>query len=164
MDHLVQAAFMLMESNKRQQREIVRLKEIEQRVASADEALSCLDWLRGDVEALKKKADKADAAIRQVTADRDDALKKLAEEKEAHEAVHLRAVEAKKARAEAEQAADVAIEKFLADGRKAEEHRPWSFEVVAARLEDWGQHSPEGQEYFEREMKVYYDLGQQGMQ
>ncbi|CAH9073836.1 unnamed protein product, partial [Cuscuta europaea] len=120
MDHLVQAAFLLMESHKRQQAEIARLK---QKAASADEALGCLDRLRADVETLKKKVDDADVATHQLTADRDDAIKKLADEKEAHEATRCLAVEAEKARAEAERAAEVAaekvayaaIEKFLVD-------------------------------------------------
>ncbi|CAH9108498.1 unnamed protein product, partial [Cuscuta europaea] len=111
MDNLVQAAFMLMESHKRRQQEIARLKEVEQKAASADEALSCLDRLRGDVEALKKRVDHADAATLQLTADRDDALKKLAEEKEAHEVTRCRADEVEKAKAEAEQAVEAAIEK-----------------------------------------------------
>ncbi|CAH9082825.1 unnamed protein product [Cuscuta europaea] len=164
MDLIVQGAFMLMESHKRQQQEIARLKEAEQKAASAEEAMNCLERLRGEVEALKKRADEADAAYCQVAADRDDALTKLAGEKEAREADRLRADEAEKAKAEAEKAADAAIEKFLADGWKAGEHRPWCYELVAARLEDWGQNSLAGQEYFEREMSVYYDMGQQRMQ
>ncbi|CAH9098624.1 unnamed protein product [Cuscuta europaea] len=60
MGHIVQGAFMLMESYRRQQLEITRLKQIEQKVASADEALSSLDRLRLEVEGLKKRADEAD--------------------------------------------------------------------------------------------------------
>ncbi|CAH9070923.1 unnamed protein product, partial [Cuscuta europaea] len=48
MDLLVQSAFMLMESHKRQYWEIVRLQALEQKAASADEAVACLDRLRED--------------------------------------------------------------------------------------------------------------------
>ncbi|CAH9076229.1 unnamed protein product, partial [Cuscuta europaea] len=61
MDLIVQGAFMLMESHKRQQREIARLKELEQKAASADEAVACLDRLREDAKALQKRADEAAA-------------------------------------------------------------------------------------------------------
>ncbi|CAH9107878.1 unnamed protein product [Cuscuta europaea] len=108
---------MLMESHQRQQQEIARLKEVEQKAALDEEAMSCLDRLRGELEALKKRADEADAAYRQVAAHRDDALAKFAGEKEAREADRRRANEAEKARAEAEKAAEkathAAIQKFL---------------------------------------------------
>ncbi|CAH9093679.1 unnamed protein product, partial [Cuscuta europaea] len=113
MDLVVQGAFMLMESNKRQQREIARLKEFEQKAASADEAMSCLGRLREDFAALQKRVDEADAA-------KEEALEKLAEEKGAREADRRRADEAERAKAEAEaavvKAADDAVEKFLAEG------------------------------------------------
>ncbi|CAH9057834.1 unnamed protein product [Cuscuta europaea] len=48
MDLLVQSAFMLMESHKRQYWEIARLQALEQKAASADEAVACLDRLRED--------------------------------------------------------------------------------------------------------------------
>ncbi|CAH9082903.1 unnamed protein product [Cuscuta europaea] len=112
---------MLMESHKRQQQEFARLKEVEQKVASAEEATSCLDRLRTEVEVLKKRAD---AAYRQVAADRDDALAKFAGEKEACEAERCQADEAEKAKTEAERAADAAIDKSLAEGSQAEER--WS--------------------------------------
>ncbi|CAH9053684.1 unnamed protein product [Cuscuta europaea] len=159
MDLVVQGAFMLMESNKRQQREIARLKEFEQKAASADEAMSCLGRLREDFAALQKRVDEADAA-------KNEALAKLAEERDAREADRRRADDAEKAKAEAAavKAADAAVEKFLAEGWKADEHLPWCYEVVAAKLEDWGQNSPAGQEYFVREMSVYYNMGQHRMQ
>ncbi|CAH9119642.1 unnamed protein product, partial [Cuscuta europaea] len=106
MDLVVQGTFMLMESHKRQQQEIARLKKVEQKAASPEEAMSCLDRLRSEVEDLKKRADEADAAYRQVAADRDDVLTKLASEKEAREADRLRADEVERAKAEAEKAAD----------------------------------------------------------
>ncbi|CAH9117637.1 unnamed protein product [Cuscuta europaea] len=161
MDLLVQSAFMLMESHKRQYREIARLKELEQKAASADEAVACLDRLREDAKALQQKADEAAAA-------RDDALAKLEESQRALEAEWRKNEEAVKARAEAEaaavKAADKAVEQFLAEGWKADERLPWCYEVVAARLENWGMNSPAGQEYFSREMAVYYNMGQERMQ
>ncbi|CAH9081049.1 unnamed protein product [Cuscuta europaea] len=154
-------AFILMESNKRQQREIAHLKEFEEKAASADEAMSCLGRLQGDFVALQRRADAADAA-------KEEAVAKLAEEKSAREAERLRADEAERAKAEAEAAAvkavDDAVAKFLAEGWRADERLPWCYEVVAAKLEDWGQNSPADQEYFEREMSVYYNMGQHRMQ
>ncbi|CAH9100934.1 unnamed protein product [Cuscuta europaea] len=161
MDLIVQGAFMLMESNKRQQREIARLKEFEQKAASADEAMTCLDRLREDAKALQKRADEAAAA-------KDDALAKLAESQRALEVERRRTDEVVKAKIEAEaaavKAADEAVQKFLTEGWKADERLPWCYEVVAAKLEDWGMNSPAGQEYFQREMSVYYNMGQQRMQ
>ncbi|CAH9074658.1 unnamed protein product [Cuscuta europaea] len=168
MDLFVQSAFMLMESHKRQYWEIARLKGLEQKAASADEAVACLDRLREDAKALQAKADEAAAA-------RDDALVKLEESKReleesqrALEAEKRKSEEAVKAKAEAEaaavRAADEAVEKFLAEGWKADERLPWCYEVVAARLESWGMNSPAGREYFSREMSVYYNLGQERMQ
>ncbi|CAH9111361.1 unnamed protein product [Cuscuta europaea] len=75
MDLVVQGGLMLMESYKRQEQEIARLKEAEQKAALAEEAMACLDRLRGEVETLKNRADEADVAYRQVAADRDDALR-----------------------------------------------------------------------------------------
>ncbi|CAH9081236.1 unnamed protein product, partial [Cuscuta europaea] len=165
MDLVVQGAFMLMESNKRQRREIARLREIEQKTASAEEAMACLDQLRADVANLQRRSDEADAAYHQVAAAMDDALAKLAEEREAREAGCHRADEAEKAKAAAaEKVVDAAIKKFLEEGWKADEHLPWCYEVVDAKLEDWGENSPADQEYFEREMSIYYDMGQQRMQ
>ncbi|CAH9110994.1 unnamed protein product, partial [Cuscuta europaea] len=123
MDLFVQSAFMLMESHKRQYWEIARLKGLEQKAASADEAVACLDRLREDAKALQTKADEAAAA-------RDDALVKLEESKReleesqrALEAEKRKSEEAVKAKAEAEaaavRAADEAVEKFLAEGWKA---------------------------------------------
>ncbi|CAH9113087.1 unnamed protein product [Cuscuta europaea] len=150
-----------MESHKRQQREIARLKELEQKAASADEVMACLDRLREDAKALQKRADEAAAA-------RDDALAKLAESQRALEVERRKNDEAVKAKIEAEaaavKAADEAVQKFLAEGWKADERLPWCYEVVAAKLEDWGMNSPAGQEYFGREMSVYYNMGQQRMQ
>ncbi|CAH9114874.1 unnamed protein product [Cuscuta europaea] len=148
---------MLMESHKRQQREIARLKELEQKAASADEAVACLDRLREDAKALQKRADEAAAA-------RDDALAKLEESQRALEAERRKNDEAVKAKIEAEAAADEAVQKFLAEGWKADERLPWCYEVVAAKLEDCGMNSPAGQEYFGREMAVYYNRGQERMQ
>ncbi|CAH9071127.1 unnamed protein product [Cuscuta europaea] len=152
---------MLMESHKRQYREIARLKELEQKAASADEAVACLDRLREDAKALQQRVDEAAAA-------RDDALAKLEESKRELEAERRKNEEAVKAKAEAEaaavRAADEAVEKFLAEGWKADERLPWCYEVVAARLESWGMNSPAGQEYFSREMAVYYNMGQERMQ
>ncbi|CAH9072895.1 unnamed protein product, partial [Cuscuta europaea] len=157
MDLIVQGAFMLMESNKRQQREIARLKEFEQKAASADEAMTCLDRLREDAKALQKRADEAAAA-------KDDALAKLAESQRALEVERRMTDETVKAKIEAEaaavKAADEAVQKFLTEGWKADERLPWCYEVVAAKLEDWGMNSPAGQEYFQREMSVYYNMGQ----
>ncbi|CAH9118888.1 unnamed protein product [Cuscuta europaea] len=161
MDLVVQGAFMLMESNKRQQREIARLREFKEKAASAYEAMSCLGRLREDFAALQKRADEADAA-------KEEALAKLAEEKGVREADRRRADEAERAKAEAEvaavKAADDAVAKFLAEGWKADERLPWCYEVVAAKLEDWGQKSPTVKECFEREMSVYYNMGQHRMQ
>ncbi|CAH9069577.1 unnamed protein product, partial [Cuscuta europaea] len=158
MDLLVQSAFILMESHKRQYWEIARLQALEQKAASADEAVACLDRLREDAKALQAKADEAVAA-------RDDALVKLEESKrelaESYRVLEVekrRSEEAAKAKAEAEaavvKAADEAVEKFLAEGWKADERLPWCYEVVAARLENWGMNSPAGREYFSREMSV----------
>ncbi|CAH9100818.1 unnamed protein product [Cuscuta europaea] len=161
MDLLVQGAFMLMESHKRQHREIARLRELEQKAASADEAVACLDRLREDAKALQQRADEAAAA-------RDDALAKLEESQRALEAERRKNDEAVKAKAEAEaaavKAADEAVKQFLAEGWKADERLSWCYEVVSAKLEDWGMNSPAGQEYFSREMAVYYNMGQERMQ
>ncbi|CAH9095086.1 unnamed protein product [Cuscuta europaea] len=161
MDLIVQGAFMLMESHKRKEREIARLKELEQKSASADEAMACLDRLREDAKALQKRADEAAAA-------RDDALAKLAESQRALEVERRKNDEVMKAKIEAEaaavKAADEAVQKFLAEGWKVDEQLPWCYEVVAAKLKDWGMNSPAGQEYFGREMSVYYNMGQERMQ
>ncbi|CAH9085235.1 unnamed protein product [Cuscuta europaea] len=161
MDLLVQGAFMLIESHKRQYREIARLKELEQKAASADEAVACLDRLREDAKALQQRADEAAAA-------RDDALAKLEKSQRALEAERRKNDEAVKAKAGAEaatvKAADEAVKQFLAEGWKADERLSWCYEVVAAKLEDWGMNSPAGQEYFSREMAVYYNMGQERMQ
>ncbi|CAH9061832.1 unnamed protein product [Cuscuta europaea] len=164
MDLIVQGAFMLMESHKRQEQEIARLRETEKKAASAEEAMACLDRLREEVKALQKGVDEADVAYRQVTADRDDALRARDEALQSRDEALLRAEDAARAQADSERATekavDGAIERFLAEGWKADDHRPWCYEVVADRLEDWGQNCPAGQEYFAREMAVYYDMGQ----
>ncbi|CAH9098784.1 unnamed protein product [Cuscuta europaea] len=168
MDHIVQGAFMLMESNRRQQKEIARLKQFEQKVASVDEALGSLERLRPEVESLKKRADEAD----QLAAEKDGALQRLADvERTRDEALH-RPEEAEKGKANAElaltaaeeKAAEAAVQKFLEVGWKDEDRLPWCFDVVAARLVDWVNKSPDGQAYWEKEMKVFYDLGQYRMQ
>ncbi|CAH9091384.1 unnamed protein product [Cuscuta europaea] len=168
MDLLVQSAFMLMESHKRQYREIAHLKELEQKAASADEAVACLDRLREDARALQARADEAAAARDDALAKLEESKRELEESQRALEAERRKSEEAVKAKAEAEvavvRAADEAVEKFLAEGWKADERLPWCYEVVAARLESWGMNSPAGQEYFSREMSVYYNLGQERMQ
>ncbi|CAH9084663.1 unnamed protein product [Cuscuta europaea] len=168
MDLIVQGALMLMESHKWQEQEIARLREAEKKAASAEEAMACLDRLREEAKALQKGVDEADVAYRQVAADRDDALRARDEALRSRDEALLRAEDAARAQAESERAAekavDGAIERFLADGWKADDHRPWCYEVVADRLEDWGQNCPTDQAYFAREMVVYYDMGQQRMQ
>ncbi|CAH9072259.1 unnamed protein product [Cuscuta europaea] len=168
MDLLVQSAFMLMESHKRQYWEIVRLQALEQKAASADEAVACLDRLREDAKALQAKADEAVAARDVALVKLEESKRELAESHRALEAEKRRSEEAAKAKAEAEaavvKAADEAVEKFLAEGWKADERLPWCYEVVAARLENWGMNSPAGREYFSQEMSVYYNLGQERMQ
>ncbi|CAH9120303.1 unnamed protein product [Cuscuta europaea] len=161
-------ALMLMESHKRREQEIARLREAEKKVASAEEATACLDRLREEVKALQKGVDEADVAYRQVAADRDDALRARDEALRSRDEALLRAEDAARAQADSERATeksvDGAIERFLAEGWKADDHWPWCYDVVADRLEDWGQNCPAGQEYFAREMDVYYDMGQQRMQ
>ncbi|CAH9050669.1 unnamed protein product [Cuscuta europaea] len=168
MDLIVQGSLMLMESHKRQEQEIAQLKEAEQKTALAEEAMACLDRIREEVKALQKSVDESDVAYRQVAADRDDALRAKDEALKSRDEALLRAEDAAKAQADTERAAekavDGAIEKFLTEGWKAEDRWPWCYEVVADRLEDWGQKCPASQEYFQREMSVYYDMGQQRMQ
>ncbi|CAH9117909.1 unnamed protein product [Cuscuta europaea] len=168
MDLLVQSAFMLMESHKRQYREIARLKELEQKAASADEAVACLDRLREDAKALQARADEAATARDDALAKLEESKRELEESQRALEAERRKSEEAVKAKDEAEaavvRAADEAVKQFLAEGWKADERLPWCYEVVAARLEDWGMNSPAGQEYFSREMAVYYNMGQERMQ
>ncbi|CAH9103347.1 unnamed protein product [Cuscuta europaea] len=168
MDLLVQSAFMLMESHKRQYWEIARLQALEQKAASADEAVACLDRLREDAKALQAKADEVVAARDVALVQLEESKRELAESRRALEAEKRRSEEAAKAKAEAEaavvRAADEAVEKFLAEGWKADERLPWCYEVVAARLENWGMNSPAGREYFSQEMSVYYNLGQERMQ
>ncbi|CAH9107594.1 unnamed protein product [Cuscuta europaea] len=168
MDHVVQGAFMLMENNRRQQKEIARLRQFEQKVASADEAMGSLERLRLEVEGLKKRADEAD----QLSAEKEGALQRLADVERARDEALQRAEEAEKGKASAElalsaaeeKAADAAVQKFLEVGWKDEGRLPFCFEVVAARLVDWVNQSPDGQAYWEKEMKVFYDLGQYRMQ
>ncbi|CAH9113074.1 unnamed protein product [Cuscuta europaea] len=113
-----------MESHKRQYREIARLKELEQKAASDDEAVACLDRLREDAKALQQRADEAAAA-------RDDALAKLEESQRALEAERRKNDEAMKAKAEAEaaavKAADEAVKQFLAEGWRADERLSWCY-------------------------------------
>ncbi|CAH9074116.1 unnamed protein product [Cuscuta europaea] len=159
---------MLMENNRRQQREIARLKQIEEKVASADEALGSLERLRLEVEGLKKKADEADL----LAAEKDEALQRLADVERARDEALRRAEEAEKGKADAESALSVAeewaveaaVQKFLEVGWKGEDRLPWCFDVVAAKLVDWVNKCPDGQAYWEKEMKVFYDLGQYRMQ
>ncbi|CAH9081292.1 unnamed protein product [Cuscuta europaea] len=168
MDHIVQGAFMLMESNRRQQKEIARLKQFEQRVASADEALGSLERLRLKVEGLKKRADEAD----QLAAEKEGALQRLADMERVRDEALRRAKEAEKGKASAElalsaaeeRAAEAVVQKFLEVGWKDEDRLSRCFKVVAARLVDWVTKSPDGQAYWEKEMKVFYDLGQYRMQ
>ncbi|CAH9083422.1 unnamed protein product [Cuscuta europaea] len=168
MDLIIQGALMLMESHMRQEQKIARLKEAEKKAASVEEAMACLDRLREEVKALQKGVDEADVAYRQVAADRDDALRARDEALRSRDDALLRSEDAVKAQADTERAAekavDGAIEKFLPEGWKAEDRRPWCYEVVADRLEDWAQNCPASQEYFAREMSVYHDMGQQRMQ
>ncbi|CAH9101415.1 unnamed protein product [Cuscuta europaea] len=168
MDLLVQSAFMLMENHKRQYWEIVRLQALEQKAASADEAVACLDRLREDAKALQAKADEAVAARDDALVKLEESRRELEESRRALEAERRKSEEAAKAKAEAEaavvRAADEAAEKFLVEGWKADERLPWCYEVVAARLENWGMNSPAGREYFSQEMSVYYNLGQERMQ
>ncbi|CAH9069371.1 unnamed protein product, partial [Cuscuta europaea] len=158
MDLIVQGALMLMESHKRKEQEIARLKEAEKKAASVEEAMACLDRLREEVKALQKGVDEADVAYRQVAADMDDILKARDEALRSRDESLLRAEDAARAQAESERAVEKAvdgtIERFLAEGWKPEDRRPWCYEVVADRLEDWGQNCPAGQEYFAREMSV----------
>ncbi|CAH9077249.1 unnamed protein product [Cuscuta europaea] len=168
MDHIIQGAFILMESNRRQQREIAHLKQIEEKVASADEALGSLERLQLEVESLKKKADEADL----LAAEKDVALQRLADVEWARDEALCRAEEVEKGKADAElalsvaeeKAVEAAVQKFLEVGWNDEDRLPWRFDVVAARLVDWVNKSPDGQAYWEKEMKVFYGLGQYRMQ
>ncbi|CAH9090576.1 unnamed protein product [Cuscuta europaea] len=159
---------MLMESNKRQQREIARLKKIEEKVASADEALASLERLRLEVEGLKKKADEADM----LSVEKDGALQRLVDAERVRDEALRRAKEAEKGKAEAEsalsaaeeKAVEAAVQKFHEVGWKGEDRLPWCFDVVAAKLLDWVNNCPDSQAYREKEMKVFYDLDQYRMQ
>ncbi|CAH9088548.1 unnamed protein product [Cuscuta europaea] len=128
MDLIIQGALMLMESHKRQEQEIARLREAEKKAASAEEAMGCLDRLREEVKALQKGVDEVDVAYRQVAADRDDALRVSDEALRSRDEALLRVEDAARAQADSERAAekavDGAIERFLAEGWKADDRRP----------------------------------------
>ncbi|CAH9093011.1 unnamed protein product [Cuscuta europaea] len=116
---------MLMESNRRQQKEIARWKQFEQRVASADEALGSMKRLRLEVEGLKKRADETD----QLAAEKEGALQRLADMERVRDEALRRAEEPEKGKASAElalsaaeeKAAEAAVQKFLEVGWKDED-------------------------------------------
>ncbi|CAH9095950.1 unnamed protein product [Cuscuta epithymum] len=123
---------MLMEQYRRQEEEIARLREAEKRVASADEALTSLERLRAEADSLKNRAN---AAKKRATAAEDEA--KRLNVKVDEEAATRRLAEEKneKLKADANAAADKAIELFMAEGWKDEAHRDWSYKVIAERFE-----------------------------
>ncbi|CAH9124541.1 unnamed protein product [Cuscuta epithymum] len=132
LDFVVQGAFMLMEQQRRQEEEFARLREAEKKVASADEALASLELLRSEVSSLKEMADAAEAraAAAEAKLEEEAAARRLAEEK---------AKKAEELKAEAERAAEKAVDLFMAEGWKDESRRDWSFNVVAERFEAWSQ-------------------------
>ncbi|CAH9090026.1 unnamed protein product, partial [Cuscuta epithymum] len=157
LDYVVQGAFMLMEQHRRQEEEIARLREAEKKVASADEALASLELLRSEVSSLKEKADAAEsrAVAAEAKLEGEAAARRLAEDK---------AKKAEELKAEAERAAEKAVDLFMAEGWKADEHRQFCFQVVADRFQAWSQEDPAGQAFWKQEMEVFYDLGQRRMQ
>ncbi|CAH9085270.1 unnamed protein product [Cuscuta epithymum] len=160
LDYVVQGAFMVMEQQRRQEEEITRLREVEKRVALADEALSSLERLRVETGSLK---DRADAAEKRAVVAEDEAKRlkvQLEEEAAARRLVEEKAV---KLEADATAAADKAIELFMAEGWKDEARRDWSYNVVAERFEAWSQEEA-GRACLKQEFEVRYDLGQRRMQ
>ncbi|CAH9148000.1 unnamed protein product [Cuscuta epithymum] len=157
LDYVVQGALMLMEQHRRQEEEIARLQEAEKRAASADEALASLELLRSEVGSLKEMADVAEAraAAAEAKLEGEAAARRLAEEK---------AKKAEELKAEAERAVEKAVDLFMAEGWKADEHRQFCFKVVADRFQAWSQEDPAGQAFWKQEMEVFYDLGQRRMQ
>ncbi|CAH9146410.1 unnamed protein product [Cuscuta epithymum] len=156
LDFVVQGALMLMEQHRRQEEEIARLREAEKKVASADEVLASLELLRSEVSSLKEMADAAEAraAAAEARLEEEAASRRLAEE---------RAKKAEELEAEAERAAEKAVDLFMAEGWKDEARRDWSFNVVAERFEAWSQEEA-GRACLKQEFEVWYDLGQRRMQ
>ncbi|CAH9138925.1 unnamed protein product, partial [Cuscuta epithymum] len=145
---------MLREQHWRQEAEIERLKKVEARAASADEAL----------QDLKDKAKAAEDEMRllQIRLDEAEAARKKADESIA--AAIQRAEEAERLKADAEKAAEKAVVDFKAEGWKADDQLPFCYEVVAERLNDWTTKDPAGQEFWMNEMQAFYDCGQYRMQ
>ncbi|CAH9145971.1 unnamed protein product [Cuscuta epithymum] len=145
---------MLREQHWRQEAEIERLKKMEAKALSADEALQDLrDKVRAAEEEMK---------LLQIRLDEAEAARKKADE--AVVAAIQRAEEAERLKADAEKAAEKAVVDFKAEGWKAEDQLPFCYEVVAERLNDWTTKDPAGQEFWMNEMQAFYDCGQYRMQ
>ncbi|CAH9132704.1 unnamed protein product [Cuscuta epithymum] len=154
MDYVVQGALMLREQHWRQEAEIERLKKMEAKAVSADEALQDLrnkaKAAEGEMKLLQLRLDEAESARRKA----DEAVAVAVQ----------RAEEAERLKAEAEGAAEKAVADFKAEGWKAEDQLPFCYEVVAERLNDWTTKDPAGQEFWMNEMQAFYDCGQYRMQ
>ncbi|CAH9085602.1 unnamed protein product [Cuscuta epithymum] len=164
LDFVVQGAFMLMEQQRRQEEELARLREAEKKVASADEALTALERLRDEASSLKAKADAAEKRAAEAEDEARRLQLKLDEEADARRLAEERAEEAMRLKAHAEEAADKAVELFMAEGWKDDARHDFCFKVVADRFQAWSQEDPAGQAFWKQEMEVFYDLGQRRMQ
>ncbi|CAH9111917.1 unnamed protein product [Cuscuta epithymum] len=154
LDYVVQGALMLREQHWRQEAEIERLKKMEVKAASADEALQDLRD--------KAKAAEEEMKLLQMRLDEAEAAQKKADEAVA--AAVQRAEEAERLKADAEKAAEEAVAVFKADGWKAEDQVPFCYEVVAERLTDWVTKDPAGEDFWMNETRAFYNCGQYRMQ
>ncbi|CAH9126667.1 unnamed protein product [Cuscuta epithymum] len=154
LDYVVQGALMLREQHWRQEAEIERLKKVEAKALSADEALQDLRD--------KARAAEDEMKLLQVRLDEAEAAQKKADEAAA--TAFQRAEEAERLKADAEKAAEKAIADFKAKGWKVDDQLSFCYEVVAERLTDWMTKDPAGEEFWMNEMQAFYDCGQYRMQ
>ncbi|CAH9138165.1 unnamed protein product [Cuscuta epithymum] len=153
LDYVVQGALMMREQHWRQEAELERLRKVEAKAVSTDEAL----------QDLRDKAKSAEEEMKLLQCLLDDAEAARKKAIEASEAAVKRAEEAKSLKAEAEKAAEKAVADFTTEGWKAEDQLPFCYKVVAERLEDWTTKDPSGQDFWMDEMKGYYYYGQYWM-
>ncbi|CAH9113619.1 unnamed protein product [Cuscuta epithymum] len=153
-DYVVQGALMLREQHWRQEAEIERLKKMEAKAASADEALQDLRD--------RAKAAEDEMKLLRMRLDEAEAVRNKADEAVA--AAVKRAEEAERLKADAEVAAAKAVADFTAEGWKTEDQIPFCYKVVAERLTDWVTKDPAGEDFWMNETRAFYNCGQYRMQ
>ncbi|CAH9133665.1 unnamed protein product [Cuscuta epithymum] len=154
LDYVVQGALMLREQHWRQEAEIERLRKVEAKAVSADEAL----------QDLRDKAKAAEDEMKLLQCQLNDAEAARKKADEAAAAAVNRAAEAERLKAEAERAAEKAVADFTVEGWKAEDQIPFCYKVVAERLTDWVTKDPAGEDFWMNETQAFYNCGQYRMQ